>query len=334
MSYPEGVSLIICTYNGAERLPVTIGHINKEKIDPNIPWELIVIDNASDDASSKVALDSWKLEVPVRVFVENEKGLIYARYRGIKEARYEYISFIDDDNWIDPNWIQNIYNIFKSHPEVGVCGSRNYGAFEKTPPDWLKSIVGSYAIGDQGKETGDVTNTRGYVWGAGMSFRKSVFEKLLEAGFKSVLTGRKGKNLAAGEDTELAYAFRLAGWRIWYDEMLTLQHYIPSQRFDWKYLVKIYKGFGNSHAIFDIYRLVLNNKPYQPKNFYKRLFRDYWIYFKMRWQGKIQNNEGSLDYLKYTLNKAKLYHSLHNFNKNKHLYNRISDFRKNIISSN
>jgi len=334
MNDKEGVSLIICTFNGAKLLRDTIGYVNRQKVETSIPWELLVIDNASDDGSAAVAMESCKPEVTVRVIHEPEKGLIHARYRGIKEAAYEYISFIDDDNWIDANWIQHIYEIFITHPEVGMCGGRSIGAFEVPPPDWFTKVEGSYAIGSQGKGTGDITDTWGHLWGAGLSFRKSAFESLIKSGFKSVLTGRRGKNLSAGEDTELVYAFKLAGWHLWYSDSLTLQHYIPSNRFEWNYVVRMYKGFGKSHAVFEIYQLVLNVKSFQRYWLYRRIIFEFLYYYKMKLAGRFKDHEGSVDYLQYILQKAKTGKLIHNFFKNKLLYNKIKDFQQNSSPQN
>jgi glycosyltransferase involved in cell wall biosynthesis len=298
--------------------------------DEAIPWEFILIDNSSDDGSGQVSLALWKRSEPIRVVVENQKGLIHARYKGIREAKYEYISFIDDDNWIDPYWIDNIYRIFREHPEVGMCGGQNAGAFEKEPPEWAEKILSSYAIGIQGKATGNITGSKGFVWGAGMSFRKSAFERLIEAGYNSLLTGRNGKNLAAGEDSELGFAFRLAGWKIWYDESLRLQHYIPASRFDWKYVVKMYDGFGSSHAIFGLYKPVLKGKTYQPARFYRKIFRDFWPLYLKKLNGQISLAEGNLDYLKYRLHRAKVLTALKNFYRNRKLIRAIKNLKNTI----
>lgn len=330
MDYPNGVSLILCTYNGAKLLPETIRYVNEVISDPEIPWEFIVIDNASDDGSGQVALGSWKRMEPLRVIVENEKGLIHARYRGIRESKYEIISFIDDDNWIDPHWITNVYRIFSVHPEVGVCGSRNTGAFEAEPPGWFEKIQGSYAIGTQSNETGDITRLKGYTWGAGMSFRKSAFEKLREAGFKSLLTGRKGKKLAAGEDTELGYAFQLAGWKIWYEESLHLQHYIPAARLNWNYVQKMYEGFGRSHAIFEIYKLVLKDKAYRPAQFYRRIFNEFWRLRKMTINNRIKRSAGNIDYLRYRSKRAKFITALRNISRNRIFFQAIRDLKSKV----
>jgi len=267
--YPQGVSLIICTYNGAHLLQQTLSFILRQKVPAFVSWEVLVIDNASTDNTADVVMNAWQSSIPLRIINEPRKGLIYARYRGITEAKYEYLSFIDDDNWIDENWIVNIFEVFRRNPAVGICGSNNSAAFEIDPPPWFENIRAGFAIGRQGMISGDITNTRGHVWGAGMSFRKSAFDKIRQAGFESILTGRKGNKLAAGEDTELAFAFRLGGGRIWYEDELKLQHYIPAKRFDWNYILRMYKGFGESRALFLIYQNAIFSKRPKQYKYYK-----------------------------------------------------------------
>ncbi len=299
MNYREGVSLIICTYNGAKRLTETISHVNKQVFDQEIQWEFLIIDNASVDNSEEVARKAWKLNIPFKIIREKEKGLIHARQRGILEATFEYISFIDDDNHIDPFWVSNIFSIFTSHPAVGMCGGFSTGVFDTKPPVWFSSFEGSYAIGKQGDKTGDITDSKGQLWGAGLSFRKSAYEKLVQSGFRSILTGRQGNKLLAGEDTELAFAFRLAGWRLWYSEELTLKHYIPEERFNWSYVKKMYKGFGYSHAVFEIYKLVLYGHPLYRSLFVLKIFKQFIPFFLWRishWRSSYEGNKMELLY--------------------------------------
>ena len=255
----EGVSLIICTFNGARRLPVTLQHILDQSVPEHIFWELILVDNGSSDHSAEVAEEICRNRIPFRVVTEQEPGLMYSRLAGIRNARYDFISFIDDDNWPCPEWVSHIYRVFREHPQMGLCGGQLEGVFETRPPDWFFKISTAFALGKQWKETSDITDSRKYVWGAGLSFRKPAFESLMRAGFNYILSGRKGNKLSAGEDKELAYAFRLAGYRIWYFEELKMRHFIPSARIDWSYTKKMFMGFGEAEFVFDLYKSALRN---------------------------------------------------------------------------
>ena len=47
--------------------------------------------------------------------------------------------------------------------------------------------------------------------------------------------GRTGKSQGAGEDSELTYSLRLAGWRLWIDPRLRMKHFLPARRLQWDY---------------------------------------------------------------------------------------------------
>ena len=107
---PLGVTVAICTYNGAERLPATLKCLRVQVVPPEVLWEVIVIDNASADNGSEVALAYWSSEVPVplRVVREERLGLSYARERAFAEAIYPIVLFVDDDNWLNSNWVRTV----------------------------------------------------------------------------------------------------------------------------------------------------------------------------------------------------------------------------------
>lgn len=323
-----GVSLIICTYNGSKLLPPTIKHILAQKVDNSIKWEVLFINNASTDNTREVIESSWHSEIPMKVIDEEKKGLINARKRGLSEAIYDIVSFIDDDNWIDKSWINEVYNTFQYNPLIGICGSKNKANYEKQPPNWFKWIEESFAIGTQGNSFEDITNQRGYVWGAGLSLRKEVYFKLLENGFSFFLTGRKGKKLTAGEDTELCYAYILAGYQIWYNDKMILTHYVPAKRLLWSKIVKMFIGFGRAHSVLQIYKHFILNKKGVQKLIFNNTKEFFPVFFK-KITGKIKNKEGNGKFLHFIFLKEKLIGTIFNINFLRN-YNSINNFRKSV----
>jgi glycosyltransferase involved in cell wall biosynthesis len=191
---------------------------------------------------------------PLRVVYEPRLGLSQARRRGISEAEYEVVSFVDDDNWVCSEWVQIVSEIMTSHTEIGACGGDSEAVCETAPPWWFENVKGCYAVGQQGAEMGDITETRGFLWGAGLSVRKSAIQRLVNNGFRSLLSDRRGKLLSSGGDQELCIALRSSGWRLWYDPRLRLQHFIPANRLEWGYLRRLMRGFGASTVGFDAYK--------------------------------------------------------------------------------
>jgi len=254
----KGVSVVICCYNSAKLLAVTLEHLSRQKTRKYVDWEVVIVNNASTDNTSEVAATEWKkypdCKGSLRIAYQPIPGLAAAREKGIEESKYEYIVFCDDDNWLDENFVQNVVRLMRSNPEVAIAGAETQEVCEVEPPEWFHKWKNwSYAVGEQFDRPGDITWSRGFVWGAGMVLRRKALDKLYGDGFKSLLTDRKGKELASGGDTEICYAMRLAGWRIWYDPELKLKHYMTAPRLKWEYFLKLWKGFGVSTAGLDTY---------------------------------------------------------------------------------
>ncbi len=258
-----GVSIVICCYNSAQRLPVTLAHLAAQQVKEKLLWEVIVVDNASTDTTSQVALELWPPDAPasLRVICEPELGLSHARYRGLAEAKYEIVSFVDDDNWVCPEWVQLVAEIMSDNPDVGACGGVSEAVCEIEPPEWFEEYRASFAVGDQGEEAGDVTFTRGYLWGAGLTIRKAVWLHLVNNGFRLVNEDRKGTSLSSGGDGELCFAMRLAGWRLWYEPRLRLYHFLPASRLQWSYLRRLHRGGGASSVGLEPYFWAFHPSP-------------------------------------------------------------------------
>ena len=268
---PEGVSIIICGYNAANRIQPTLNALQQQQFSrEKINWEVIIIDNASTDNTSLVASEVWKKNfvTAFRIVREEKPGLMHARHKGLSEAKYEIVSFIDDDNWVEPFWVEKVVSVFSIDKNIGACGGSSEAVFETVQPDWFSTYENSFAVGKQAEATGYIENKKGYLWGAGLSIRKSLWQELLKHGFKNLTIGRDGKNVTAGEDTELCFAFRLLGYRLYYRQDLTLKHYMPLARMNFSYFKKMIIGFGKTNVRLNCYRLLL-----YPESF---KFREWW----------------------------------------------------------
>lgn len=87
-------------------------------------WELIIIDDGSNDNSYHIADHYTTHNSQVRLIKLNQNiGVGNARNIGIKEAKGKYLSFIDSDDWIDNNFYSRlIEQIETDKSEIAVCG--------------------------------------------------------------------------------------------------------------------------------------------------------------------------------------------------------------------
>jgi glycosyltransferase involved in cell wall biosynthesis len=282
----HGVSIVICCYNSSSRLPDAFKYLLKQEVPSDILWEVIVVDNASTDNTSHIARSFWPDDAQTQLRIVNEPnpGLSHARKRGFMEAQYEIISFLDDDNWAAPNWVSLVSEIMTAHPDVGACGGRTVAKIYGSAPSWFTEYSSGYVIGRQFNKTGDITWNKGWLWGAGLTIRKKAWEELNQTGFQSILSGRTGNKISSGEDVELCYALRLAGWRLWYSDDLVIQHYIPFERLTIDYLSKLEFGFGAQTVGFDPYNFYVSHTHAEIKTIFgkiwlRKLFREFYICF-------------------------------------------------------
>jgi len=256
----EGVSVVICTYNGSKRIASVLDYLAKQRFEKAVNWEIILVDNASEDNTVEVARNAWNSgTIPLHIIPEPKKGLSNARGAGIRESHYNLVCFIDDDNWVNPIYIERIFDIMKSNPGVALLGGQGEAVFEGEEPKWFHEFQQAFAVGPQANKDGIMIHKSSFLYGAGLTLRKDVWNRIIEKGFTFCLSDRTGTSITSGGDAEMCYAIRLAGYDLYYDSKLTFKHYMPAGRMSVPYFIKLAGSFGKATAITDIYDSVLNN---------------------------------------------------------------------------
>lgn len=119
------ISVIIPVYNVEKYLDKCIKSVIAQTFSS---LEILLIDDGSTDNSGAMC-DSYALnDARIRVIHKQNGGLSDARNRGIEEASGHYLSFIDSDDYIEPDMMETLYNnIVKECAEVSMCGI--YGVY-------------------------------------------------------------------------------------------------------------------------------------------------------------------------------------------------------------
>ena len=116
------VSIIIVNYNTENLLNDCINSIKQKTCGVN--FEIIVVDNNSQTNS----LDTLINENPNINFIlsDHNWGFGVANNIGVKQAKGEFLFFLNPDTLLINNAILELYSYMKVHPKTGICGGNMY----------------------------------------------------------------------------------------------------------------------------------------------------------------------------------------------------------------
>jgi len=107
-------SFIIPAYNSEKYLSRCLESILAQDI-PKNQFEIIAINDGSSDSSLKILTEyANRYQETFKIFNQTNKGIAPSRNLGLENACGEYIWFIDNDDCIKPNCLNDLYNILKS----------------------------------------------------------------------------------------------------------------------------------------------------------------------------------------------------------------------------
>lgn len=247
------VSVIVCTRNPApDRFEATLRGLAAQSF-PVDSWELVIVDNGSSPPLRKSQLP---IKLPqVEICQEAVPGLTPARVRGITQASGEILVFVDDDNILAPNYLQETTRQFSDNPSWVAAGGKIEPRFEVSPPDWTGEFFGLLAIKDHGDKPLVAPGGEMAPWpdfapvGAGLCIRKSAarnyVDRIRHDPWRATLDRRAGE-LTSGGDNDIVFTALRAGGQVAYLPSLVLTHLIPASRLSPAYLGRLNRGIQRS----------------------------------------------------------------------------------------
>ncbi|OUL19843.1 glycosyl transferase [Nostoc sp. RF31YmG] len=252
-------TVAIPTYNGANRLPRVLEKLRTQTGVENLKWEILIVDNNSTDGVAKLIQEyqlQWYHPFPLKYFLETQQGAAFARSKAIQEAKSEIIGFLDDDNLPASNWIIEAYKFALNNPQVGAYASKISGAFEVEPPENIKPLLLYLAITERGEQPHLYLPFRqGFPPTAGLVVRRQAWKYHVPS--SPFLIGRIGSSMLGSEDAEALFYIQKAGWEIWYNPSMEVEHLIPAWRLEKDYLISLMRGVGL--ARFHLRMLLMKN---------------------------------------------------------------------------
>ena len=105
------ISVIVPIYNVEEYLPRCLESISNQSYKH---IEIILVDDGATDSSTKIIQKYVQKDERMRAIHKTNGGLSSARNRGIQEAKGEYLTFIDADDYVANDYVEYLFNLLKN----------------------------------------------------------------------------------------------------------------------------------------------------------------------------------------------------------------------------
>ena len=189
---PPLVTVGVCTYKRPEGIAKCLRSLIDQQT--SIPFDIVVTENdalqGSKSVIEQIADEAKEKGIEIRYYCEPEPNIAIARNRCVTECRGEFLAFIDDDEWAEPNWLEKLVEVQREYNADAVWGSV-IQHYEPDFPEYLKNLSDINGLFQEGQKLESVsTNSTMYRYSL-LQTREGPFDKSW---------GRTG-----GEDSDLAF---------------------------------------------------------------------------------------------------------------------------------
>ena len=230
------VSVCVCTCKRPQGLARLLETLKRLQLPPGLDVELVVVDNdpeGSGQAIAGPALAAWPW--PARYCIEFQPGVSFARNRCFAEAGGAWIAFVDDDEWVEADWLLHLVEAAQNSACDAVIAPVQ-SVFEVPPPAWIEK---SGAFSRAAFVTGELIDWRHCASGNALIKR----ELHARVGGFDVAFGASG-----GEDTDFFIRCATSGARtIWCEEALVHEG-VPAYRMTTDWVLRRCMANGRNYA--------------------------------------------------------------------------------------
>jgi glycosyltransferase involved in cell wall biosynthesis len=233
------ISVVVCTYNRAQLLGKALSHLALQETNGKFSYEIVVVDDSSTDCTSEVVAQfAGSCLIPVRYIRSEGLGIAHARNMGIARSLGEWIAFLDDDEFADPNWLKELLACATDTGSQVIAGAVRLCLPESEAS--RMSPVCRFVLGESVDSTKVEECSRKFFPGCGnLLVRVGMFDAV----------GRFDESLIrGGEDSEFGIRIRRAGIEAWFTPRAVVEHHVPAYRLKEKYLFWASSRVGDCFA--------------------------------------------------------------------------------------
>lgn len=115
------LSIVVAVYNLEKYLPRCLDALVNQTLEE---IEILCVDDGSTDSAPQI-IDDYEEKYPkkIKAFHKLNGGEFTTRNYGLERATGEYVTFVDTDDYVEPNWAEKLYNAAKeNNADLAVCG--------------------------------------------------------------------------------------------------------------------------------------------------------------------------------------------------------------------
>jgi len=224
------VSVIVVCYNERDNIDQCINSLIRQDYPPNL-YEVILVDNGSDDGTQKIIQDYVRQHQRLRLIVNPDRGIAGSRNLGLMAATHEFVAFMDADCIAPPNWLSTLTAGFAYHHDrdnsiVAVGGSNVPPQRSSRFHDVLNIFLNTY-LGSHGSVQG--IRFRDDMPVPHLPTVNVLYHKaaVLQVGSFDVTFGN------IGEDQDLSFRLQEKGYRFYYLTKATITHKLRPDLNSW-----------------------------------------------------------------------------------------------------
>jgi len=239
------ISILVATHNGVHTLPRMLDAMMRLR-NPVRNWRLLVIDNASTDATADL-LETYRERLPLTIFEHPRRGKNRALNRGLASEEVlesDIIVFTDDDVIPAPNWLRALEAASDGQGAPDILGGPIRPNWEKAPPTWLLEVIPpgpAFALTADEKAPGTIRAVD--IWGANMAVRGSWFRR----GYRfNEGVGPAGGLYMMGSETDFLARIEQAGARAWFVPDASVEHIVRQHQLTTDWIGKRAFRYGRS----------------------------------------------------------------------------------------
>jgi glucosyl-dolichyl phosphate glucuronosyltransferase len=234
------ITVAICTRNRMALLEKAVRSVLAQADDR---VEILIVDNNSTDGTAELAGKFAAADSRVRTVRELQTGLSVARNLALREAKGDWVIFLDDDATVEAGWLA-AYKIFFLQPpsrQIAIVGGAVIPHYEMAPPNWVET-GGNLELGPNPL----CFPPNGHPWECNCAYRR---DTALQAGGFDARLGHRGDAAGCREGADLNLRLQDAGYEIWWLPGAPIRHLVHARRLNLRWFLHAAFNGGRSIAI-------------------------------------------------------------------------------------